>query len=461
MFAFHETTRKRICRAGFFVLCLAPTIATAAWIGSRHAPGRKEHIARELGRHLNAQVQLHDWRTPLPNAVRSTGMNISDAAAGRPLLEVAGFDARGINSARVMSAQRIIIDVERLPQIVQHISAWLARVERQPLELRIAQATIKLGGAAPHDQFTLHEVIGRVDRDAAGGLQMQLSAKVAADGKLASSSILKLTLKPSRDGSNATPIVELQAKSAAIPARSLAAFVPGCGHVGANAAFQGTVRWTADWSGPLVVAEGKLQSVDFASLLPAGSPHKLAGVGAIEIDQWKWRGAKIERLAGKLHLEDGRASQSLLLACLTSLYCQFVRDGVALTGLDAVGALNDAAGDWRPAETDDAESVVMAPVDLLAMRFELDREGLLFFGDCAMPDSPPGCLAVCQSRPLLLQPAYESGAFPKPSGTKFRFHLAHLVQALAAPTLIGLPASREAIEMAEPLPLPLSTPATP
>ncbi|RIK75483.1 MAG: hypothetical protein DCC67_15265, partial [Planctomycetota bacterium] len=250
------------------------------------------------------------------------------------------------------------------------------------------------------------------------------------DASASSTPAARLAMTTAGSGPRRGLQVTLDARETPIPARCLAPFVPGFGRVGEDAGFQGVIRWSADVTEATASAQGVLRGVDFAAVLPMGTPHRLAGTGTIELGEWKWRGAKVVRLAGILRVKDGQVSPSLVDAAVTKLFCQ----------RNSQTAADSATAD-------------MLPLDELALRFELDGEGLLFTGQCPLTSAGvEGCLAVSRGQPLIVEPAYET--FPSPTGKAFRFHLAHLVQALAAPAAIGVPASQEAIEIARPLPLP-------
>lgn len=435
MFALHETTRKRICRWAFFALCMAPTVATASWIGSHYAPGRKGRIARELGRELGAHVKLVNWRTPRPGAASCSGLTVSDADSGHALLTSYGFAMLDRVGAKQLAAERVEIGVEQLPRLASNVSQWLARLSQSAIEFHSSATAFKFSNHNSPRAFLLRNVRGRIDRDEAGRVRVKLVAEVEKDSPAAEATTVALTIRPSADRGTA-PIVELLSTDVPIPARMLAPFVPGFDHLGDDAVFQGTVRWSRDSRGPVVSASGNLQHVNFADVLPAGSPHKLRGVGTLKIKEWQWRGEKLERVSGAAHLETGHISRSLVEAAITKLFCQH-----ASAGLDV------------------ADNRVLLPLDVLAVSFELDERGLVFKGQCSIEAAGlEGCVAVSEGQPLLVEPAYDTKPFHVPDGGEFRFHLAHLVQALAAPTAIGLPASQEAIEISKPLPLPPSIP---
>jgi hypothetical protein len=85
----------------------------------------------------------------------------------------------------------------------------------------------------------------------------------------------------------------------------------------------------------------------------------------------------------------------------------------------------------------------MIDLDLLAIRVQLDERGLTLWGACpAESGMPTGCMAVSGGQPLLVHPPYGN------------FDLGRMVSTLSTPTKSWLPATREAVGMADRLPLP-------
>jgi len=192
--------------------------------------------------------------------------------------------------------------------------------------------------------------------------------------------------------------------------------------LGTDARFIGAVRWTLDQPQLHGLIQGRVDPVNLASLLPAGSPHAMRGNGHVELAELSWHGSRIERLAGTLVGEHAQASRSFVVAMAKDFKCPQYGEGVP--------AADDAA---------------MIALDLLAIQFELNGKGLTFWGHCP-PEAnmQAGCMAVSGSQPLLFGPPYRDWSFGL------------LIQTLMAPPDAWLPATRSAIEMAERLPLPLN-----
>ena len=58
MFQLHDKTRRRICLAGFFMFCVAPTLGAAIWCAMRHLPWTAQEEAKCLGRQLITYLKL-------------------------------------------------------------------------------------------------------------------------------------------------------------------------------------------------------------------------------------------------------------------------------------------------------------------------------------------------------------------------------------------------------------------
>jgi hypothetical protein len=426
MFAFHETTRKRICRMAFFALCVAPTCVTAYWMAGHFWPGRLGRTARSISDALDVHVKLADWRESRPNTVRSSGLTLSDASTGNSLVEVRSLELRS-GGGRRFAANEIVVDAGTLASLFGKLNAWLAKLPPEIHEFRCERLLIQrsnslnVGDVADRTfMIALEGVQGRVERDRAGRVQAHFAAHIAG-AEAGSGGIVRLTLAPSQQQGSVAATVTFDASQCMAPAWALGEFLPGFGRVGANARFSGGVQWMLDQPEVRGAASGQLSTVDLEQILPAGSPHKLAGTARIDLSELYWRGGQIERLAGSIIAERAGMSRSLLDAMVTTFDCGQGSDGDPMEG--------DAS---------------MIALDLLAVRFELHEAGLTIWGHCpAEANMQEGCMAVSGLQPLLIAPRYYNWALGK------------LVQVIAGPSSAWLPASREAIDMGSRLPLPL------
>jgi hypothetical protein len=428
MFAFHETTRKRICRTAFFALCVAPTLASAAWIGIHRAPGRTGRLARGLSDKLGVHVTLADWREPRPRIVSSSGLVLSDAASGSSLADIASLELRRDGGGHVYSATEVALDGHEMARLSELVRSWLAKLPAERHEIHCRKLIIRLasvsagpkGAADPLNTIVLYDVKGIADRDASGRLQAQFTARAVED-ESSPDNVIRMTLAAATAPESAAPTLTLDTHECSVPAALLAGIVPGFDRLGQHARFIGEVRWSLDAVQIQGVAQGRVDAVELSAVLPAGSPHAIEGSANLELSELSWRGIRIERLAGTVVAGQAQISRSLVEAAVRNFSCGQSGAGVPVASDDALIAL-----------------------DALAVQFELDAKGLTFWGHSPPGlNLPAGCLAMSGSKPLLFGPPYRD------------WPLGELVRTLAAPSTAWLPATREAVEMADRLPLPL------
>jgi hypothetical protein len=257
----------------------------------------------------------------------------------------------------------------------------------------------------------------RIDRDAAGRVQAQGIGSV--DGAQDAAHAVRLTLLPS-SGSGVEIALTLETGPIGVAASALAVLAPGFGQFGNDAVLVGKAQWLIEGGEQHGVVEGRVLQADLAGVLSANSPHRLRGRATVELAEMKWHDERVERLAGAVLADQASISRSLVEAAVTNFRCGRGTEG-------------------QP-EADDPTMII---VDHLGIRFDLNGEGLTFWGVCPSESSmEEGCMAVSGLQSLLIAPPLRN------------WHVGWLVQTLMAPPSGWLPATREAVEMADRLPLP-------
>jgi hypothetical protein len=427
MFAIHETTRRRVCRTAFVALCVAPTLATAGWIASHYAPGADARIGRRFSELLGALVEVHEWRQPKPSTVRSAAAAVKEHdAEAAELLTLSGLESRFSGSRRLHLIKQATVDCDRLGALASVAERWLAALRGGSEEIRVERLAVvrRTGSQAgvADRELALSDVQAAIERGPKGELSLRASGRLPG-GEGQTPLILRASAKSAGDGS--TIVVTIDGQSAALPAWAIASVAPGFSAFG-EAGFTGVVQWTLGEREPSGLVRGRLEPVELASLLPAGGPHALDGLAMIEITEMSWRGARIERLSGSLRAENAHMSRSLIDAMVQNFRCPRLIAGAA--------------------RVDEAELVAL---DALAIRFQIDGEGLTFWGDCRDERLPEGSMAASGGQAVLVQPPYRN------------WNPGVLIQTLAAPAAAWLPATREALEMARRLPLPTGAESIP
>ncbi|BBO35329.1 hypothetical protein [Lacipirellula parvula] len=463
MFAFHETTRKRICRTGFFALCLAPTCATAAWIVDHHLPWRQAAAARRLSDRYHLQVQLSDYREPRPNFLRTASATVADPQVAAPLLKLTGVEThRGDTLA--LSIDELALSVADLPALAERLEWWFQRTAARRIDLLVKRVTL----TAPVIT-QLHQLRATIERDAAGKLGFRLIAHTTAT-PAADAKPLKLWLETpaaTEDGAPEHAVVTLDTEQNALPASLLAPLVPGAAALNDTATFTGSVEWksshplggptTPAWEGDL---KGQFTGVDLARLIPQTSSHKLQGTATLELADCRWRDARFTHLAGTLvAAPNARLNGAFLFAARKYLVCRISSSQPTLQAAAeryAYPYLHQAEELKQHAAADAALAEDFHLLDRLACQFKLDATGLIIAPpseEAATADATEA-IAVANGHPLLLAAADAKAAAESGSFTPVRLPAASWLQFMANSTSLWLPFTPEAVETARRLPRP-------
>jgi len=419
MFALHETTRRRVCRAAFIALCIVPTVATAAWIIDRRLPSHSTRQLARLSGLLEARAAMVGYGEPRPGVQRCSGIMLSDSTTGHQLVALTGARLHRRDGAWSLGAESAAVETEQLAALAAKVGAWLVLPGVQLAELRFGRLELATRDAAEGAarKLALVDVQGRLERGAAGVARLRLTGR-PADAPTENSAAMALTVERSVAAEGVSVSVILEPSATAIPVAVFAAVVPGFGGLNADAQFVGGVQWTVDATGKRGAARGRLEGLALSALLPEGSPHTISGRAAANLSDYRWRGERLERVEAAATADAVEASRSLAAAAEKFMYCQA-----------APGA---ARGEESP--------VVL---DRVALHFVLDHRGFTVFGDLPQSASASGgCLAASGDRPILLQPPYVD----IPAGAWIQF--------VAGPASSWVPATGAAVRMAGRLPLP-------
>jgi hypothetical protein len=419
MFAFHETTRRRICRTAFVLMCLAPTLWTAAWIIERRLPTYGAAQAVRLSNLLQVRAELTGYGEPRPQSVRCAQLTLTDPATGQAVARLQEVRLRSTGGGSMITAERVTVDAPQVGVLARKISSWLMAERAETTDFYVERLVINFPSTDANKttrEIALGAAQARVQRNATGATQLRLAIR-SLGSPPADKPVAQFAVERS---SNAKGIVTANLEtSLPIPPPALAG-VPGMDGLDAETMFTGAVQWTFDHTGQAGIVSGRLEGMELQALLPPGSPHAAVGRATVTIAELRWRDRRIERLEGATVVEKAAVSASLLTAAAKHLYCVPMSDGVAAS-----------------------DSAPMIAVDRLACRFVLDQKGLTLTGDMPPAEKlPAGCLATSGGVALIMQPQYVD----VPAGA--------WVQFVAGPANSWVPASAGAVKVAERLPLP-------
>lgn len=418
MFQLHDTTRRRICLAAFFLFCLLPTLLVAGWGMLRRSSW---HVAAEADR-LTAlsglKASLSGIRYVRPGEVVYEGLDLTDPETGGKVLHCRSLTATWTlpeaNSPAcpvlTLTASQLEVFFDPLVRQAERLAERLlskrpdapstVRLVAQEAVLGVADASQPLGAVLGRAEF--EPDASRVEcqfrwggNDQGGPVRLQVVRN-------------RLTTPPATG-------FELDTGTTPLPCSLLAAACPGLGMLGPRSQFRGNC-WgneTPDgWA--MELKDSQLTDVDLELLLGGRLPHRLTGLAQISLVLACFRGERIEKAHGEFAAGPGVVSRSLIHA--------------------AVERLGLSAG---PAED---TSAPQTHYEHLGFRFYFDSRGLWLQSLCDAGNVR--AILVEGKRPLLGEPGFQ----PQPIGA--------LVQALVSPGSIQVPATQQVAWLMRRVPLP-------
>jgi len=422
MFRLHDNTRRRICIAGFFALCVVPTVAVACWCLARHAPGHVAAEARRLGRQLGVKVSLGGVEHIRPGAVLYRSVELSDPETGRSFLRCRVLEA-GWKKAANRQAHRadVLVLIASQPEIETDALDDLGRVLRKILRRRTGgpefDVRLSAGEVTLHrgeNSQTLTELYGGIET-MASGTDAQIAFRLPG---VRMAEPVRIRITRNRQTVPPGSALELDTGGGAVPCGVLGLVLSELSTLGPGCRFRGYLwanqtpgsRAAEDWDGELT---GQLLEVDLDRVLTDRFPHKLSGTADVMIRRARFRRGRLEEAAGVLTAGPGVISRSLIDAAAAQL---------ALVCPTDTSTLDD-----------------LIPYEQLALECVLDAAGLSLQGRC---DAGRRMVLVDRRRCLLGEPPAE----PQP--------VVALLRTLVPQNELQVPATRQTDWLMRCLPVP-------
>ena len=420
MFHLHDTTRRRICVAGFLSLGVLPALLISGWCLGRSMPGCAEAEADRIGRQLGLEVKIGGLRHLRPGAVLYEQLEAADPETSQVvfrcrLLEVArGEKTEGqCRTTLTMIASQPEVEAGGLRRIWRCLQRNLEGYQG-PLETDVQVSAAELTLRATRHSQTLTEVRGSLENLPSGTHAQLLFRLAGADTPEPARIRLVRNLQVSPPASG----FELYTGGGELPCNVLAMGLDALKPMGPRCRFRGYI-WASEmpdgWQGEVT---GQLVDLDMGRLVSDHFPHRLAGRGDVTIQSARFCRGRLEEGNAIVVAGPGTIDRALIDATVDRL------------GLVAGGKL---------LSVEDKKNV---PYDELAFLATLDSQGLRLSGRCAA--SEPGVILSLDRRCLLGQ----SQQHQKPSPA------VALVQTLVPQSAVQVPAGRQTDWLLRHLPLP-------
>jgi hypothetical protein len=406
-----------LCRTGFLLLCVAPTLFVGAaavhYRSSSYLEARREEWAAVLSDKLGLNVQISQLSYPHWNTALLERVTLSDPETGDEILCTRYVEVTLEQGVWQVVAGQPEVHSASLPLLAELLQARLLRgqaVQLAPLHFQVNELTFRSEATAQ----TLQNVAASLT-NVETGKRLEVQFQLAGQEK---SPPYRLAIERTRSAGGPTTTCRLQSAEAPLPCGALLPVAPWLEQFGSDATFQGEATWQQSTTGVTSEVAGILRAVDLDLLSRARFPHhRLTGQAEITLDHLQMSHGRIVQLSGSLQVHGGgKISRSLLAAMQQQL------------------ALAPDVPSPR---------VPLISYAQFAFGLQLDSEGLSLTGD-ANPANSGVIMASAANGPLL----QESPDSVVPA--------VHVINILSPHSDLQIPATEEAKSLLELLPLPES-----
>lgn len=409
----HRATRVLLCRLGFVVLCLLPTLGVSGWIISRSWGGgaaRKAAWERELTSRLGLVVDVAEVSYPGPHTARLDDVRLLNPETLRLVAAARTIEVTRAASGWLVESSPAKLELAELGQVARAIEERLLRgpmASRTSVEWSPCEITLTSG-----QPLTLRGVSGQYAADA-----LKAELMIAFHLPEAADPIQGAKLQAiRRRGPTPATTWQLDTGGTPLPCHLASGLLPGVNCLGNECLFAGRAVVMDSAAGQGGTLAGEFLAVDLDALVTERFPHRLSGRATLRIDQAVLDRGKLVELRGRLEAKGGAIGPPLLAAAQEHLQ---------------LSVLAGAA---------DASPGAAIPLDQLSFGFHLAGDALSISGDA---DSQQGGIVMSgPAGPLLLAPL--NHAVPAVS----------LLRTLLPAREFQVPATRQTAALIDLLPVP-------
>ena len=318
----HHRPAHFICRVGFLLLCVLPTVAIGGWIVRRSMPdyvlSARQEWEQELSRQLGLRVTCTAVEYPRPNTAELTNVLIADSETGAAVAGARSLELIYSAERWKLTGSQVVIEAGQLPLL------------RTQLEQRVLRQEIS-GKFPPICEIWLREVTLRTAESGLSVVDVAGEWKNTDNGPSCSLSFRlpeadpqqprgEWSVQRNRQTTPTSTRWELKTGVSPLPCSIAAAAWPAIQQLGPAAQFAGELDVTeagAESSGNL---RGTLFNVDLDSLVSEQLPHRLSGLAVCKIAKAEVVRNQLTLVRGTVQSKDGgEISTSLLAAAAQNL----------------------------------------------------------------------------------------------------------------------------------------------
>lgn len=343
--------RVFLCRLGFVLLCLLPTVVVAGWVARNSHPkflaADVQEWQRELSQRTGLAVSIGGLIYPNHYTARLVDVRLADPETAAVAVQVRSLEIARTSSGWQVSASQPEVHLPALAALSGLLHDRLLRSsagEQAACEFFARELTLRSADRA----LTLADVRG-VREQRKASVQIALDFQLPERAKTEQPA--RLTLVRNAQQAPALTRWELQTSAAPLPCFLLGDILPAVANLGSGVCFQGTAWCAAEPAGLSGEVAGTLTNVELDRLVTENFPHQLSGLATLQFSPARIAAGRVTDMRGTLQAADGRISASLLVAAQQHL------------GLHAAAPTGESL-----------------PFRQLSLGFQMDQEGLSLTG---------------------------------------------------------------------------------
>ncbi len=354
----HESTRRRLCRAAFWLVCVLPTALVLGWCHWQRQPGRVAEAETLLSSLTGLTARVSAVSRPRPGVVRLVGVQLREPESSAEVVSCERLEIRRYRNLIKVSLAGAELDADRVGRLWPAIDLRMQRWQADWPSVTVQSSEVAV--RSQHGQLTLRAS----DCDLAGlrfvGDEVQgwLAFRVA---ELDNTGPVTAWAKREKQATRPTTRFELTSTKAWLPAWLLAGGCPPLAQVHPRAKLRGAVS---------------------AAHAPLGWDAKLTGIELQGQELLRVLSSKLPALGSwplQVHIEQAALQEGRIVSAQGK-----VRGGVGQVSPATLARIQLALGAAPPGRAP-ASPRSSVDFDELNAAFRLDREGLQLTGLCRGP----------------------------------------------------------------------------
>ncbi len=426
----HDRTRRKICIAAFFAVCIMPMCCLLAWGLSRSGPWHISAHARRLENCLGLAVSIDDVEHPRPGVVRYVGVRLCDPETGEIVATFHCLEARRQDvkdrprPALVLVADSARIRPERfdiLPRLLHRVMA--RRMTRHDIDLRLVIGELKIQDGnnivgeknTGKNTTTLRAVQGSL-QTGHDGAQAEFNFRLDSSSD-STNQVDPVRIRIRRDRRTTPPALcfDIDSRVTELPCDLLSLLIPQCKSLGPHSRFQGYLcaeQTTDGWQGR--IKDVCLNGIDLARFCGSHFPNTLTGQAQVTIHRASFTAGRLQKAAGSIAAGPGTIGREFYDSLWRQLRLRY-----------------------RSLPPDGNDNI---PYDKLALNFTINHDGLQING--TVPKQIQPVILANSVESLLGEPQVQ----PQP--------ISALLDALVPQSSYQVPATKQIQWLSRRLPLP-------